>query len=82
MSQHDALSALREVVSTLTRFLDGREIPADVLDAQLLKVELSYREIVAQGSISGFSVEQQRACECMRLAIQKLRDVEDRGHVL
>ena len=62
-----AISILRDVVSTLTRFLDGREIPVDVLDAQLLRVELSYREIVVKESIDGLSAEQQRACKCLRV---------------
>ena len=75
-----AISILRDVVSTLTRFLDGRKIPVDVLDAQLLRVELSYREIVVKESIDGLSAEQQRACECIRVAIQNLRDLEDRRY--
>ena len=36
------VSVLREVLSTLTHFLDGREIPEETLDAQLLKVEVKW----------------------------------------
>ena len=72
-----AISILRDVVSTLACFLDGREIPVDVLDTQLLRVKLSYREIVVK---DGLSAEQQRACECIRVAIQNLRDLEDRRY--
>ena len=36
------VSRLRDVLCTLTRFLDGREIPNEVLEAQLLKVELCF----------------------------------------
>ena len=42
-----AVSTLREVVSTLSRFEDGRDIPEDVLDALLIRVELAYHDILA-----------------------------------
>ena len=68
------VAGLRDVVCTLTRFLDVREIPNEVL----LKVELCFREIVCQKSISaGLSDDQQRACECMRSAIQNLHDLNE-----
>lgn len=45
---------------------------------QLLRVELCFREIVCQESISaGLSDDQRRACECMRSAIQYLRDLNE-----
>lgn len=67
-----ALSRLRDVVNTLSRFLDGREIPDDVLDAQILKVELCYREIVCYESMRHTSVEQSRALDCLREVIRSL----------
>ena len=52
------------------RFLDGREIPEETLEAILQ--ELCYREIVAQETVDGLTAEQQQACEYLRLAIHKI----------
>ena len=47
-----------------------------ILEAQLLKVELCFQEIVCRESISVcLSNNQRLACECMRSAIQNLRDL-------
>ena len=80
MSLTWAACIVREVIDILLRFQDGREIPEDLLDGAVMKLELAYRELVGLDIVGGLCLEQQQACESVRVAVANLRDIGDRNY--
>ena len=82
MSLTWAACIVREVIDILLRFQDGREIPEDLLDGAVMKLELAYRELVGLDIVGGLCLEQQQACESVRVAVANLRDIGDRNYAV
>ena len=47
-----------------------------------MKLELAYRELVSLDIVGGLCLEQQQACESVRVAVANLRDIGDRNYAV
>ena len=47
-----------------------------------MKLELAYRELVGLDIVDGLCLEQQQACESVRVAVANLRDIGDRNYAV
>ena len=56
-----AVSVLRRVVSDLSVFVDGRDIPDDTLDSFIVSLEFVYQELLALEATSRLNAEQLHA---------------------
>ena len=68
-----AISTLRRVVSDLSVFSDGREIPDDTLECFIVSMEFVYRELLVLEAIYQLNEEQQIATSIIRNALSTLR---------
>lgn len=68
---------MRRVVSDLSVFVDGRDIPDDTLDSFILALEFVYRELVVLEATYHLSAEQLQATNIIRNSLSTLRSLSD-----
>ena len=72
-----AVSVLRRVVSDLSVFVDGRDIPDDTLDSFIVSLEFVYREMVVLEATSQLNAGQLQATDIIRKSLSTLRSLSD-----
>ena len=72
-----AVSVLRRVISDLSVFVDGRDIPDDTLDSFIVSLEFVYRELVVLEAMYQLNAEQLQATDIIRNSLSTLRSLSD-----
>ena len=68
-----AISVLRRVMSDLSVFVDGRDIPDDTLDSFIVSLEIVYRELVVLEATAQLNAGQLQATDTIRSSLSTLR---------
>ena len=77
VSLNVAVSVLRRVISDLSVFADGRDIPDDTLDHFIFSLEFVCREMIALEATYQLSAEQCEATDIIRNNLSTLRSLRD-----
>lgn len=80
MANHDldvAISILRRVVSDLSVFSDGRNIPDDTVESLIVSLEFVFRELIVLETIQQLNAEQLIATGIIRSSLSTLRSLRD-----
>ena len=67
------MSQLLFYASDLSVFVDGRNIPDDILDSFIVSLEIVYRELVVLETTSQLSTSQSEATKIVRNCLSSLR---------
>ena len=64
---------LQRVVSDLSTFVDGRDIPEDTLDSFIVSLEFVYRELIVLETTSQLTPAQHEASDIVRHCLSSFR---------
>lgn len=71
------VNALRRIIDDLTIFSDGRNVPEDTLDAFIVALEFSYRELVVLDTLGHLDAIQRQSIVNVRSALSICRALFD-----